>query len=76
MTFEKVEAVYDDKGRRNLVSTGEPDVRQVPAHRPMRSVQLFSWAGKGQLPGRNRAGGQVCRVPKLEDGPISAALPD
>ena len=25
MTFEKVKAVYDDKGRRNLVSTGEPD---------------------------------------------------
>lgn len=25
MTFEKVEAVYDDKGRRNLVPTGEPD---------------------------------------------------
>lgn len=26
MTFEKVEAVYDDKGRRSLVPTGEPDV--------------------------------------------------
>lgn len=26
MTFEKVEAVYDEKGRRSLVSTGEPDV--------------------------------------------------
>ncbi len=25
MTFEKVKAVYDDKGRRNLISTGEPD---------------------------------------------------
>ena len=25
MSFEKVEAVYDDRGRRNLVSTGEPD---------------------------------------------------
>ncbi len=25
MTFEKVRAEYDDKGRRNLVSTGEPD---------------------------------------------------
>src|SRR6266550_899919 len=25
MTFEKVKAVYDDKGRRSLVSTGEPD---------------------------------------------------
>jgi NADPH-dependent glutamate synthase beta subunit-like oxidoreductase/ferredoxin len=25
MTFEKVRAVYDDKGRRSLVSTGEPD---------------------------------------------------
>ena len=25
MTFEKVKAVYDDKGRRNLVSTGDPD---------------------------------------------------
>jgi NADPH-dependent glutamate synthase beta subunit-like oxidoreductase len=25
MSFEKVEAKYDDKGRRNLVSTGEPD---------------------------------------------------
>ena len=25
MTFEKVKAVYDEKGRRNLVSTGEPD---------------------------------------------------
>ncbi|HEY1287007.1 MAG TPA: FAD-dependent oxidoreductase [Burkholderiales bacterium] len=25
MTFEKVKAVYDDKGRRNLVPTGEPD---------------------------------------------------
>ena len=24
-TFEKVKAVYDEKGRRNLVSTGEPD---------------------------------------------------
>jgi formate dehydrogenase (NADP+) beta subunit len=24
MTFEKVKAVYDEKGRRNLVSTGEP----------------------------------------------------
>ena len=27
MTFEKVEAVYDEKGRRRLVSTGEPDQR-------------------------------------------------
>ena len=26
MVFEKVRAVYDDKGRRNLVPTGEPDV--------------------------------------------------
>ncbi len=26
MTFEKVEAVYDDKGNRRLVPTGEPDV--------------------------------------------------
>jgi formate dehydrogenase beta subunit len=26
MTFEKVEAVYDDKGKRSLVPTGEPDV--------------------------------------------------
>jgi NADPH-dependent glutamate synthase beta subunit-like oxidoreductase len=26
MTFEKVEAVYDDSGRRKLISTGEPDV--------------------------------------------------
>ncbi len=26
MTFEKVSAVYDDKGRRSLVPTGEPDV--------------------------------------------------
>jgi len=26
MTFEVVRAVYDDKGRRNLVPTGEPDV--------------------------------------------------
>ena len=25
MTFEKVKAVYDDKGRRNLVPTGEPE---------------------------------------------------
>ncbi|MFN0302900.1 MAG: FAD-dependent oxidoreductase [Burkholderiales bacterium] len=25
MTFEKVKAVYDERGRRNLVSTGEPD---------------------------------------------------
>ena len=25
VTFEKVKAVYDDKGRRNLVPTGEPD---------------------------------------------------
>ena len=25
MTFEKVKAVYDDKGRRSLVATGEPD---------------------------------------------------
>jgi formate dehydrogenase beta subunit len=25
MTFQKVKAVYDDKGRRNLVPTGEPD---------------------------------------------------
>src|SRR5687767_12584657 len=25
MTFEKVKAVYDDKGRRNLVPTGDPD---------------------------------------------------
>jgi formate dehydrogenase beta subunit len=25
MTFEKVKAIYDDKGRRNLVPTGEPD---------------------------------------------------
>src|SRR5437868_7888016 len=25
MTFEKVKAVYDDKGRRNLIPTGEPD---------------------------------------------------
>ena len=25
MTFEKVKAVYDDKGRRSLVPTGEPD---------------------------------------------------
>ena len=25
MTFEKVKAVYDDKGRRSLISTGEPD---------------------------------------------------
>jgi NADPH-dependent glutamate synthase beta subunit-like oxidoreductase len=25
MTFEKVKAVYDDKGRRSLVKTGEPD---------------------------------------------------
>jgi formate dehydrogenase (NADP+) beta subunit len=25
MTFDKVKAVYDDKGRRNLVSTGEPE---------------------------------------------------
>jgi len=25
MTFEKVKAVYDDKGKRSLVSTGEPD---------------------------------------------------
>jgi NADPH-dependent glutamate synthase beta subunit-like oxidoreductase len=27
MTFEKVKAVYDDKGRRSLVPTGEPDQR-------------------------------------------------
>jgi len=26
MTFEKVKAVYDDKGKRKLVPTGEPDV--------------------------------------------------
>lgn len=26
MTFEKVKAVYDDKGKRKLVSTGEPEV--------------------------------------------------
>jgi len=26
MSFEKVHAVYDEKGRRNLVPTGEPDV--------------------------------------------------
>jgi formate dehydrogenase beta subunit len=26
MTFQKVEAVYDEKGRRSLVPTGEPDV--------------------------------------------------
>ncbi|MFN4081373.1 MAG: FAD-dependent oxidoreductase [Saprospiraceae bacterium] len=26
MTFEKVEAVYDEKGRRQLIPTGEPDV--------------------------------------------------
>ena len=26
MTFEKVEAVYDENGKRNLVPTGEPDV--------------------------------------------------
>ncbi len=26
MTFEKVEAVYDDNGKRSLVPTGEPDV--------------------------------------------------
>ena len=25
MTFEKVKAVYDEKGRRNLIPTGEPD---------------------------------------------------
>ena len=25
MTFEKVKAVYDDKGRRSLIKTGEPD---------------------------------------------------
>ena len=25
VTFEKVKAVYDEKGRRNLVPTGEPD---------------------------------------------------
>jgi NADPH-dependent glutamate synthase beta subunit-like oxidoreductase/formate hydrogenlyase subunit 6/NADH:ubiquinone oxidoreductase subunit I len=27
MSFEKVKAVYDDKGRRNLVPTGEPEQR-------------------------------------------------
>ncbi|HET7763938.1 MAG TPA: FAD-dependent oxidoreductase [Burkholderiales bacterium] len=27
MTFEKVKAVYDDKGKRSLVPTGEPDQR-------------------------------------------------
>ncbi len=27
MSFEKVKAVYDDKGRRKLVTTGEPDQR-------------------------------------------------
>jgi formate dehydrogenase (NADP+) beta subunit len=27
MTFEKVRAAYDDKGRRQLLSTGEPDAR-------------------------------------------------
>jgi len=26
MTFEKVHAIYDEKGKRNLVPTGEPDV--------------------------------------------------
>jgi ferredoxin len=45
MTFEKVSAVYDDKGRRNLVPTGEPDV-WVPCDNVLVAVgqeNAFPW---------------------------------
>ncbi|KNZ32331.1 MAG: glutamate synthase [Methylibium sp. NZG] len=45
MTFEIVEAVYDDKGRRNLVPTGAPDVF-VPADTVLVAVgqeNAFPW---------------------------------
>ena len=45
MTFEKVKAVYDDKGRRSLVPTGEPD-ELVPCDHVLIAVgqeNAFPW---------------------------------
>ena len=45
MMFEKVSAVYDDKGRRSLVPTGEPDVL-VPCDQVLVAVgqeNAFPW---------------------------------
>jgi formate dehydrogenase beta subunit len=48
MTFEKVKAVYDDKGRRSLVPTGEPD-ELVPCDDVLIAVgqeNAFPWIEK------------------------------
>ena len=48
MRFELVESVYDDKGRRSLVPTGEPDVR-VPCDTVLVAVgqeNAFPWIAR------------------------------
>jgi formate dehydrogenase beta subunit len=52
MRFEIVKAVYDDKGRRSLMPTGEPDVLTWTATRCW-----WPWARKTPSPGSSASAG-------------------
>ncbi|HYM32059.1 MAG TPA: FAD-dependent oxidoreductase [Candidatus Cybelea sp.] len=73
MTFEKVKAEYDAKGRRNLVPTGEPEV-QVPCDDVLVAVgqeNAFPWIERD-------AGIQFDRngMPVVDPGTMQSSLPN
>jgi NADPH-dependent glutamate synthase beta subunit-like oxidoreductase len=72
MSFEKVSAVYDDKGRRSLVPTGEPDVF-VPCDTVLVAIgqeNAFPWIERDCGIGFDRHG-----MPVLDAQTFQATLP-
>ena len=73
MTFEKVRAVYDDKGRRDLVPTGEPDAF-VPCDEVLVAVgqeNAFPWIERDIGLEFDRWG-----LPKLDPTTLRSTLPN
>jgi NADPH-dependent glutamate synthase beta subunit-like oxidoreductase len=72
MRFEKVAAKYDDKGRRNLVATGEPDV-DIPCDDVLVAVgqeNAFPWIERDVGLEFDRWG-----LPKLDPTTMQSSIP-
>ncbi|HQN12141.1 MAG TPA: FAD-dependent oxidoreductase, partial [Quisquiliibacterium sp.] len=73
MVFEKVKAVYDDKGRRELVPTGEPD-EHVPCDEVLIAVgqeNAFPWIERDSGIEFDRWG-----MPKLNEATLQSTVPN
>jgi NADPH-dependent glutamate synthase beta subunit-like oxidoreductase len=73
MTFEAVRAVYDDKGRRDLVPTGEPD-RLIPCDEVLIAVgqeNAFPWIERDIGLEFDRWG-----LPKLNPTTLQSSIPN